>query len=200
MFGIIFRFESNSRLRHCDPVDIRGKAISRTTRGLLRRFSPCNDNQPEDINKKYSKTIFIKAFFLIAMMVGLSFTISCGRKAPPLPSESIEPPVVEKIKGGQDNGKLRLTWSIPERGKAEALAGFYVYRSKEKIGDLPCSQCPERFDKVADIGYDTVSLMIEKQAVYTEALEKGYRYKYRVTCYSAYGDEWQPSGEVTIDY
>jgi len=80
------------------------------------------------------------------------------------------------------------------------LAGFYVYRSKEKIGDLPCSQCPERFDKVADIGYDTVSLMIEKQAVYTEVLEKGYRYKYRVTSYSAYGDEGQPSGEVTVDY
>jgi hypothetical protein len=146
------------------------------------------------------RLISIRVFFLLAIMGCMFVEVSCGRKAPPLPPKAIAPPVVEKIKAGQDNGKLRLTWPIPDVHETEALAGFFVYRSKEKASDLPCSQCPVQFDKVADIAYDSFSLKFEKQAVYTENLERGYQYKYRVTSYSAYGDEGQPSGEITIDY
>jgi hypothetical protein len=146
------------------------------------------------------RLIIDKGLWLILMMIFFFSGVACGRKAVPLPPKAIEPPVLGTIKGSQSDGKLRLSWPIPEKIETEALAGFYVYRSKEKLNDLPCSQCPDRFDKVADIPYDSVSLMLEKHAVYSEILEKGYQYKYRVTSYSAYGDEGPPSGEVTVDY
>jgi hypothetical protein len=148
-------------------------------------------NQRLSINKGLWLTLII-IFFISGA--------ACGRKAPPLPAEAVEPPVVENLKGGQENGKLRLAWPMPEKVKAEALAGFYVYRAKDKLTDLPCSQCPDRFDKVADIPFDSVSLVLEKHVAYTEILEQGYRYRYRVTGYSAYGDEGPPSGVITIDY
>jgi hypothetical protein len=171
-----------------------------TTMGLLRRFSPRNDNRSEDINEKFSKKVFTKGVFLTAMLICLFPAISCGRKALPLPPKTSEPPVVENLKADQIDGKLQLTWPIPKTAESDELAGFYVYRSKEKSSDLPCSQCPVRFDKVGDIAYDTVSILFEKKVVYTEIIEKGYQYKYRVTGYSAYGDEGLPSEEITIDY
>jgi hypothetical protein len=143
--------------------------------------------------------IFVKGFFLV-IIVCVSLASACGRKALPLPSKISKPPVVEKIKADLDDDKLQLTWPIPKASESDDLSGFFVYRSKEKSGDSPCSQCPVRFDKVADISYDSVSIVFEKQAVYMEKLEKGHQYKYRVTSYSAYGDEGLPSGEVTIDY
>jgi hypothetical protein len=167
---------------------------------LLRRFSPRNDSPWEDIYEKYAKAIFIKGFSLTAMVICVSLAISCGRKALPLPPKTSEPPVVENLKADQIDGKLQLTWPIPETAESDDLAGFYVYRSKEKSGDSPCSQCPMRFDKVGDIAYDTVSILFEKKVVYTEKIEKGYQYKYHVTSYSAYGDEGLPSNEATINY
>jgi hypothetical protein len=139
-------------------------------------------------------------FIVFTIVCCVSLTSSCGRKALPLPPKISEPPVVEKIKADLNVDKLQLTWPLPETVEADDLAGFYVYRSKEKSGDSPCSQCPGRFDKVADIAYDTVSILFEKRVVYMERLEKGYQYKYRVTSYSAYGDEGLPSDEVTITY
>ncbi len=151
-------------------------------------------------SKKGPNPFFIRGSFLAAMVICVSLAVSCGRKAMPLPPKTLEPPVVQKIKADLKEDTLQLIWPIPETKDPEALAGFYVYRSKEKSGDSPCSQCPARYDKVADIAYDTVSIMFEKQAVYTERLVKGYRYQYRVTSYSAYGDEGSASDGVTITY
>jgi hypothetical protein len=96
----------------------------------------------------------------------------------PLPPKISEPPVVEKIKADVNEGKLQLEWPIPETAESDELAGFFVYRSKEKSGDLPCNQCPVRFDKVGDIAYDTVSILFEKKVVYTEKSKRNY-YKYQ---------------------
>jgi len=124
---------------------------------------------------------------------------SCGRKAPPLPPNSFEPPVVQNIEAKYDGDKLKLTWPKPEGKAEEEVGGFYVYRSKEKPGSI-CKECPVRFDKIAQIAHDPVSAVFEKRITYTETLEKGYHYKFRVTSYSIYGDEGAPSEVMDIDY
>ncbi|MCU0597886.1 MAG: hypothetical protein MUE70_01340 [Desulfobacterales bacterium] len=190
----IFRFKAKPGARYC------GQSEEAPLQALgLFCFAP-NGGQSEDSCEKFFKMIFIRRFFLPAILICVLLAVACGRKDLPLPPKIIEPPVVEKIKADLNGDKLQLTWPIPKTDEADALAGFYVYRSKEKAGAPPCSQCPVRFDRAADIAYDSVSLMIEKNAVYSEKLEKGCQYKYRVTTYSAYGDEGLPSEEVTVIY
>lgn len=119
-----------------------------------------------------------------------------------MPPKTIELPVVDKINSDLQGDNLRLTWSVPklQGQQEEELAGFYVYRSKDKIGEEGCNGCPVRFERIAVIPYDKMSAMLKSEIVYPELLEKDYYYQYRITCYAQYGDEGAPSGVIRIDH
>ncbi len=147
-----------------------------------------------------SKRFFFKWNLLLTVVFCFLGALSCGRKAFPLPPRISQPPGVENIQAELRGDQLQLSWPVPDSSAPEDLAGFYVYRAKEKSSDIPCTQCPATFNRVADMAYDPVSIKIEKNAVYRETLEKGYRYQYRVTSYSVDGDEGPFSKVVRIDY
>ena len=66
------------------------------------------------------------------------------------------------------------------------MSGFYVYRSKTAVSEPECKDCPVLFTRLTDIPI-TGRVGEEKTFSYTEILEKGYRYIYKVTVYSKFG-------------
>ena len=98
--------------------------------------------------------------------------------------------------------KLQLSWPIPkwEGNNSNYLAGFFVYRSKENLSKAGCKDCPHQFKRVADLRLDVQSIAPVSRMTYEALLEKGFRYYYKVSCYTDNGNEGEFSKLVTIDY
>ena len=121
------------------------------------------------------------------MIIIVLCSSSCGKKAPPVPPRQKKPPAVNDLGASIDGGALKLTWAIPkEKGKIISdLSGFIVYRSKIHLLDAGCEVCPVPFKRVADIPLEAKGSGYIQQgnSTYTETLEKGYRYIYKVIVY-----------------
>ena len=133
-----------------------------------------------------SPPIFIKhlAIELSIILTIVTLLQGCGRKGAPWPPHQIVPPAVTDLGVNMDGDDLRLMWSIPQSGDKPApeVAGFIVYRSKTILTDA-CQKCPNRFRQVADIVIGSKASR-KKPLVYTETLESGYEYRYKVTTYT----------------
>ena len=127
---------------------------------------------------------------------------ACGRKAPPMPPTAVEPPVVQNFQAHMEGLKLQLSWPIPkwEGNNSNYLAGFFVYGSKENLSETGCKDCPHQFKRVADLRLDVQSIAPITRMTYEASLEKGFRYYYKVSCYTDKGNEGEFSKVVTIDY
>ena len=117
------------------------------------------------------------------------FISGCGKKAPPKPPRQALLPAVNDLSSNKDEDKLNLSWSVPKVKKkiTQGLDGFIVCRSKKPVSASECRNCPIMFERVADIPIDIKSSgdLKKDMMTYSETLEKGYRYTYKVT---AYGD------------
>jgi len=98
------------------------------------------------------------------------------------------------------NDFLTLTWTVPKGKKrvVSGYAGFLIYRSKQAVSEEECKGCPILFARVADVP-------IENEApgdpiTFSETLEKGYRYIYKVTIYTAAGLFSGDSNIVRLTY
>lgn len=135
--------------------------------------------------------LFINNLMLqVLILIWVFFFISgCGKKAPPKPPHQVLLPAVNDLSLNKDGDKLNLSWSVPKVKEKiiQGLAGFIVCRSKKPISAFECRNCPIMFERVADIPIDIKSSgSLKKDTMtYTETLEKGYSYAYKVT---AYGD------------
>ena len=132
------------------------------------------------------KIIPIALGFLLIMAV---FALAgCGKKGPPVAPRQVPLPVVTDLHATVKDDQVKLTWTVPRKGMETAVqvAGFYVSRSKIPLAQADCADCPVRFDRIADIPAKTP--VPEKTAkpvmTYTDTLEKGYRYIYKVTVYT----------------
>lgn len=135
---------------------------------------------------------------LLLLMVFMS--AACGKKGPPMPPLQEKLPAVTGIETMVEGDVLTLSWSLePYRSAADARpAGFRVYRSSAKHGDIACTGCPPRFQIAADIPFDKAATS-GLRAEYSEELEAGYRYRFRVIPYMDDGAEAGPSDIITID-
>ena len=138
------------------------------------------------MNLQKSTPIFFKhlAIELSIILTIVTILPGCGRKGPPIPPHQIVPPAVTDLGVNMDGDVLRLMWSIPQSGAKPApeVAGFTVYRSKTMLTDA-CQKCPDRFRQIADIVVGSKESR-KKPLVYTEAIESGYEYRYKVTAYT----------------
>ncbi|UCF93240.1 MAG: hypothetical protein JSW39_03505 [Desulfobacterales bacterium] len=99
---------------------------------------------------------------------------------------------------------FKLTWSIPVQDATFGfpLAGFRVYRSKERAVESDCQNCPVRFAKAGEV------LIREKEANkaaaprmhFFQRLESGYRYVYKVRAYNVKGAESRDSNFIEFVY
>ncbi len=123
-------------------------------------------------------------FFATFVLVLFFSLTACGKKAPPLPPNNPETlPAVTDLKKDISDNVLSLSWTVPDGIGSESLDGFIVYRSKKKTAQANCSNCPTPFERVADIPAEFDGALLIKRG-YTESLEKGYTYIYKVAYYS----------------
>lgn len=105
-----------------------------------------------------------------------------------MPPRQVKPLPVNDLSASIAGDKIKLTWTIPkEKGKVTSrLSGFTVYRSKKLLSESDCKSCPLLFKRVADIPIKAKgSKYLKKDSItYSETLEKGYRYIYKVTVYT----------------
>jgi len=137
------------------------------------------------LHKGFSKGLILQ--FSIPITIAL-FLSCCGRKAPPVPPRQIKPPAVKDLSASIAGDTLKLTWTIPkEKGKAIPVPScFIVYRAKRLLSESDCKDCPVLFKRVADIPIEAKgSAYLKKDDfTYSETLEKGYRYIYKITVYT----------------
>lgn len=136
--------------------------------------------------------------FCLAMLTALMILLfACGKKGPPIPETFTPPPVVEGLQIILEDNMAMLRWPIPEweeKGE-DFLAGFFVYRSKT-AAEKTCADCPVRFKKVAEIQIKNNT----SAGSYTEQLEAGFQYSFKVSGYTDSGHEGEKSETVTIDF
>ncbi len=125
----------------------------------------------------FSVTLLIAAAFLGLCILG------CGKKAMPSPPRQVPPQPVADLRVQQTGNRIELTWSFSKTlSGSQPVTGFGVYRASELVSES-CDHCPILFQRVADIPF-----VEERQGAsvmtYRDALEKGYRYRYKVIGYS----------------
>ncbi len=132
------------------------------------------------------RSIIVQILIIVAFSVFLS---GCGKKAPPKPPCQEEPPIVDDLSYSLDGDRLKLTWTTPEvkRKVKSGLGGFYVFRSKKPVSESDCKNCPVIFKRVADILLQDTESSGRDSIKYAEAIEKGYRYIYKVVVYTNNG-------------
>ena len=123
----------------------------------------------------------------IMVLAILIVTFGCGKKAPPVPPPEKAPPAVSDLRHQFEDGQFELSWRVPEDvvQDRERVAGFTVQRSKLSLGGEDCTDCPVVFTAVAEID---ASDMRHRDGqwitfAYREALEQGFRYRYKVTAF-----------------
>lgn len=143
---------------------------------------------------------------LLLILVGSSLLwIGCGKKGPPRPPRRPLPPAVKDLEYTVHNDIVKLSWTVPgkeESRSAAPPATVKVFRSRMSAEDASCENCPIRFAVSADIP-------IHKQRSeksqpmrmsYTEFVETGYHYVYKVTVFDENGIGGKDSNIVKFDH
>ena len=144
-------------------------------------------------------------FFFIGVFIFLNTAlIGCGKKAPPVPPPRFIPPAVNDLSYRLAGSTLSLDWTLPEikKTKTTDIAGCIVFRARTSVSGSDCPTCPPRFESVADLplGVDSQIKQNLKVMNYSESITQGYRYTYKVNCYSAKGVSGQDSNTVEFNY
>jgi predicted small lipoprotein YifL len=146
------------------------------------------------------RSIIVQILIIVVFSIFLS---GCGKKAPPNPPRQEKPPIVDDLSHSLDGNKLQLTWTIPEvKEKVKSgLCGFYVFRFKKSVSEPDCKNCPKIFKRVVDIFPEDMGNSGKDRIIkYAEALEKGYRYIYKVVIYTNNGVMGKDSNMVDFTY
>jgi len=148
----------------------------------------------------FGKKSVLRFLFFVSLFI---IWPGCGKKAPPVPPSRQPPPAVKDLSAVVEGDQVRLTWTIPDgpRKAKSALSGAVVHRSEIPLTEPYCPGCPILFERTADVSVKRFGA--EKSAhkmSYTETLEKGFRYTYKVNVYTRNGAESSDSNHVTLSY
>jgi hypothetical protein len=146
-----------------------------------------------------------RLFFYICIIIFLdTVLIGCGKKGPPVPPRRFIPPAVNDLSYQMAGSTLSLNWTLPaiKKDKTVDIAGCIVFRARTPVSESDCPTCPPKFESVADmsLGGDSQTKKNLKTMNYSEALTHGYRYTYKVNCYSAKGVSGRDSNTVEFNY
>ena len=148
----------------------------------------------------------------VLVLLTLNFTIwmtsvfmlsGCGKKALPNPPSGNKPPKVIDMVYSISETTIKLSWTIPKASdKAKSpVTGFYIFRSKQSSIEADCPNCPVQFLKIGDILVrGSVSGKPERSVVFSQTIEPGYRYIYKVTAYNDDGVAGQDSNLIDFTF
>lgn len=131
------------------------------------------------------------AFFLIIVMGAGFLWPGCGKKGPPRPPQQALPAAVKDLSYSLDNDRVYLNWTVPgtDDRSASSPAAVKLFRHKQSVDESDCAKCPVRFTEIAELPVETKRSEESKSSPmrFTEILERGCRYIYKVVVYSKDG-------------
>ena len=130
--------------------------------------------------------------------------VGCGKKGPPRPPHRPLPPAVKDLEHVVHNHIVKLSWTVPgeeESRGAAPPATVKVFRSRMSAEDASCENCPIRFTVSGDIPIHQQRSEKSKpiRMSYTEFVETGYHYVYKVTVFDEDGIGGKDSNIVRFD-
>jgi hypothetical protein len=142
---------------------------------------------------------------LLVALGGLSFVwLGCGKKGPPRPPQRPLPPVVKDLGHTIQGNIVELSWTLPGTagGSAAEPAAIKVLRATQTSEEIGCESCPFRFVVAAEIplhakASDRSGLRILR---YSEMIDPGFRYIYKVIIFDEYGIGGKNSNIVKFDH
>ena len=142
---------------------------------------------------------------LILTIGGISsLWLGCGKKGPPRPPKRPLPLAVEDLRFAIQGDIVELSWTHPATSgdNASRPASIKVFRALVSSEDIECENCPLRFETVAEIPIYAKASREEHSRIfrYTEKIEPGYRYTYKVIVFDKYGIGSKNSNVVQFDH
>lgn len=151
-----------------------------------------------------NKCILALLTLVSATWMTSAFMLSgCGNKALPEPPSGNRPPRVVDLGYSIDENTIKLSWTVPKTSDTakSPVTGFLIYRSKQSSVDADCANCPIYFLKIGDaLVRGGVSENPEPSVVFTQTIETGYRYIYKVKAYDDDGVAGKDSNLIDFTY
>jgi len=136
----------------------------------------------------------LPAMMAMAVLIGLTASVmiwGCGKKGPPEPPTGSRPARVRDLGYGVSKNTIKLSWTIPRPDETAQLpiSGFLIFRSQQSLIERECPNCPVQFKTIGDVPVrgPGPGQAGEAPITFTETIEPGYRYIYKVNGYS--GDD-----------
>ena len=115
----------------------------------------------------------------------------CGKKGSPEPPTGSRPPRVGDLRYGVSNNTVKLSWTVPETDEKAQLpiTGFLIYRFQQSLAERECPNCPIIFKLIGDVPVRSPGSgqSVPPLIMFTQTIEPGYRYTYKVNGYSEGG-------------
>ncbi|MEE4265118.1 MAG: lipoprotein [Desulfobacteraceae bacterium] len=157
---------------------------------------------------KISKVqIGLPAMTARAVLIVLATVImvwGCGRKGPPVPPTGSRTPSVKDLVYSISQNNLELSWTVPQPDQTAQLpiTGFLIYRSQQSVLEDACPNCPILYKNVGDVPARGPGSGQSGGApiIFTQTIEPGYRYIYKVYGYSVDGIRSKASNFVRFTF
>lgn len=141
---------------------------------------------------------------ILVLLVLILFAGSgCGKKAPPVPWESIVPKRIVDLVALPREGRLLLEWTAPKENTDKTpltdLEGFQVLRSEGVLVEGQCKGCGEKTKPVYEMKLDGKGEETgRKLSIFIEDHEPGRVYVYQVISVNRRGHPSSPSNPVWV--
>ena len=146
--------------------------------------------------------VVLRRALLVSVLVLVAAAGGCGRKLPPIQPGTYPPAAVKDLAFQLRDGDVVLTWSPPAATaeKDAPAVGFKVLRSRQTEEEAQCVTCPPPFREIGDVraSIPPPGETAPRGLQYTDRIEPGYRYQYKVRSYSAVGKEGRDSNVVHV--
>lgn len=139
----------------------------------------------------------------IPLLVMLALAIACGKKAPPVPWESIVPKRIVDLVALPREGRLLLEWTAPKENTDKTpltdLEGFQVLRSEGILVEGQCKGCGEKPKPVYEMKFEGKGEETGKKlSIFIEDHEPGRVYVYQIVSVNRRGHPSSPSNPVWV--
>jgi predicted small lipoprotein YifL len=150
------------------------------------------------IPKCYAFMLALAVAMMLAMVV---ITGGCGKKGPPEPPAGSRPPRVKDLGYDLNKNTLKLSWTLPPLDEKAQLpiTGFFIYRAQQPLSEEECPNCPIMFKIIGDVPVREWGSG-QPLITFTDSIEAGYRYTYKVIAYSADGIRSRNSNFVVFTF